>query len=242
MNNIDFLPERYRELRTARRSNVWRWAVLVVFGVAVGATAVGQQVLRSSVAAKVDAVGRQYTAAQERNSQFSQLQLRLKQARAGAQLYAYLKHPWPRSQILAAVVEPLPPEVTLLDVSIASETPEDAQRNEVSGRARRRREREEAETRLLPAERDLKQLREEFERFGTVVRVSGRTADIDKLHEYVSSLSRSPLVAQAEFSSLESARDAADQGISDFHLRVLVIAAHGRPETSPASAAAGRDG
>jgi Tfp pilus assembly protein PilN len=215
MKNIDFLPARYRERRSTRNSHLWRLVVLAAFGAAVGATAVGQQLLKNSAAAQ--------------NGQFSTLQRQLAEARASAQLYAYLQHPWPRTRIMALLAEPLPDEVTLTEVSIARESLDDAQR-ETSGRPRRRRETDEDDARLTPAERDLQQLRDEFDKRRSIVRITGRTTSIASLHEYVAGLAASPLVAKAELSSLETARaDNAGDG-SEFHLRVLIVAAHGQSD------------
>ena len=233
MKLIDFLPPRYRERRRARHSHLWRLLVVAAFGAAVGAAAVGQQWFKNSAAAKVAAVEVQHAVAAQTNSQFNRLQNDLAEVRASAQLYAYLEHPWPRTQILAALAESLPPEVTLTEVSIARESLESAQRSE-AGRERRRRETETDDARLLPQERDLKRLREEHDKSRTVVRISGRTSSIDTLNRYVASLAESPLAAQAELSSLESAgvRNAAPglnaAGLSEFHLRILIVAAHGQ--------------
>jgi Tfp pilus assembly protein PilN len=229
MKNIDFLPARYRERRSTRNSHLWRLVVLAAFGAAVGATAVGQQLLKNSAAAQVAAVDAQLPLATAKNGQFSTLQRQLAEARASAQLYAYLQHPWPRTRIMALLAEPLPDEVTLTEVSIARESLDDAQR-ETSGRPRRRRETDEDDARLTPAERDLQQLRDEFDKRRSIVRITGRTTSIASLHEYVAGLAASPLVAKAELSSLETARaDNAGDG-SEFHLRVLIVAAHGQSD------------
>ena len=38
--------------------------------------------------------------------------------RAGAELYTYLRHPWPRTQLFSALLRPLPEEITFLQVQI----------------------------------------------------------------------------------------------------------------------------
>jgi hypothetical protein len=232
MKNIDFLPPRFRERRSARSSHLWRLVVLAVFGAAVGAAAVGQQLLRRSAASQVEAVDEQHLLASAKNGQFSTLQRQLAEARASAQLYAYLQHPWPHTRIMALLAEPLPAEVTLSEVSISRQSLEEANSNESARPRRRRAETEEDTSRLLPAERDLKLLRDEFDHRRTVVRISGQTASIDMLHLYVAALAASPLVAKAEFSSLESADSGSPDEGSEFHLRVLIVAAHGQPDAT----------
>jgi Tfp pilus assembly protein PilN len=239
MKQIDFLPPRYRERRSAHKSHLWRLLVLVAFGAAVGAAAVGQHFLKRSAAAQVEAVDLAHALALAKNSQFSTLERELAEVRAGAQLYAYLKHPWPRTQILLALAEPLPPELTLTEITVSRESLDEQQRSE-TGRQRRRRESEEAEAGLLPWERDLARLREEYDKRRTVVRITGRTSSIDRLNEYLARLSASPLVAQAELSSLESADKSPEQtasGNSTFHLRILIVAAHGQTEADRQAAA-----
>lgn len=234
MKQIDFLPPRYRERRTARNSHLWRLLVLAAFGAAVGAAAVGQQMLKRSAAAQVEAVDEQHALAQVRNNQFATLQRELAEVRASAQLYAYLKHPWPRTRILAMLAEALPREVALTDVSITRESLDDAQHND-NARPRRRREAEELDPGLLPSQRDLAQLREEFDKRRSIVRITGQTSSIDMLNQYIARLAASPLVARAELGSLESAEAGGSTapeavGRSEFHLQILVVAAHGQSE------------
>ncbi|MEQ8789397.1 MAG: PilN domain-containing protein [Pirellulaceae bacterium] len=229
MKNIDFLPARYRERRTARKSHLWRVLVVAAFGAAVGATAIGQYWLKQSVASQVQQVEQRHAVAQAKNEQFIALQRELQDRRAAAQLFAYLKHPWPRTQILAVLAATLPADVTLNELTIANEVVAGDPRGEARGRARSQRDEQEADARLLPAERDLKQLRRQYDEARTVVYVVGRTGDIPALHRYVASLGDSPLFAQAELTSMEAVQETGREA-SEFHLRLVVVAAHGQAE------------
>jgi Tfp pilus assembly protein PilN len=230
MKNIDFLPSRYRERRTARHSHAWRVLVVAAFGAAVGATAVGQYWLKQSVASQVEDVEQQHAMARAKNEQFSLLQRRLKASRAAAELFTYLKHPWPRTQILASLASTLPPEVALNELTISNEILTNAAPGQARRRPRSRRELEEADAQLLPEERDLKQLRQKYGETRTVVQVTGRTSSISSLHKYVARLSDSPLFAQAELTSMEAVDDGdqKQEQMSEFQLQLVVVAAHGQ--------------
>lgn len=223
MKDIDFLPARYHERRSARKSHVWRVVVVAAFGAAVGATAVGQYLLRQSVASQVEAVERQHLLAQAKTRQFTQLERQLKEVRASAQLLAYLRHPWPKTRILAMLASPLPTEVMLSEVTVAREKVVGAEGGSVVGGRRSRRDQDEADARLLPAERDLKHLRQENDPMRTVVHVTGRTRDIAALHRYLAELARAPLAEQAELVSLESLSETDDPTASLFHVRLVVV-------------------
>src|SRR5688500_5808847 len=113
MKDIDFLPARYREQYSQRRAQLWRLTVLALFVAGVGATAAGQYTLRRSARQHLEAVNPQHSAARAKSDQHTQLQQQLKDVQATTQLYAYLQHPWPRTQILAEVAERLPATLTL---------------------------------------------------------------------------------------------------------------------------------
>ncbi len=230
MHDIDFLPSKYREQNTARKARVWQFAVLLLFGGVIVATAAGQYLLRVSATSERDAVLLQHTAAKATNDLFDRLQSRLADVRSTAQLYTYLQHPWPRTQILAAVGRELPDEVTLSEMRITL----DANASPEGGRNRprdpRRSENEDKELAgMHPAARDLKQLADEFNGQRTVVLLAGHTSDTAALHRLVARLGDAALFAKAELRSLEAAQRRELHGSSVFEVRLTVRPGYGQP-------------
>lgn len=220
MQRIDFLPQRYREQTARHRTKVWQLLVVSLFGAVIAATAVAQHMFRRSVEKEVEAVDFQHALAQFNNTMLASLQSQLTETSATADLYAYLQHPWPRTQILAAVIGPLPESASLKELAIVGET---EQRSESRGRARnpRRSEGTDDDAHLLPAQRDLKQLQEKYGKSKTVVHLSGTTTDTIAFNRYIGELETSELVLEVE-ASREASREPTKKGVFEFEIRVIV--------------------
>jgi len=225
MQEIDFLPARYRERKTRRKTQLWRMTVMVMLGAVVGAAALGQLVLKQSVAYDLQSVEGIHTAASARNMQFASLQAQLHQAESNATLYAYLNHPWPRTQILQELTASVPDTVVLHQLSIISQvrpspasSSRDVQRKPQKGEA--------TANNLPPAQRDFEQLQLHFEKHQLIARVAGVTSLATELHAFITSLNNSPLFVRAELTSLESVEEYHLSRKARFEIRVLVLSPH----------------
>jgi Tfp pilus assembly protein PilN len=179
----------------------------------------------------------QYATAQAQVHELSRLQTQIVRAANEASLYTFLDSPWPRTQLLAEVVRPLPESIRLTQIHIAEE---ELARNSTSAGPRRTKAEEEAAAKASPPERDLAKLHDEMERRQTTIEVDGHTADVPRLHEFVDSVNRSPLIAEAHIKSLEAAT-ANHQGRTRFTLRLIVRPAYcqsGSDAKPPPAAAA----
>ena len=107
--------------RTARRSQPWQVIVLVAFGALVAAAAYGQHLRRLQIEKELATLEPQYDLALGRNEQLAKIQGELQTAEASAELRTYLRHPWPRTQLLASLLASLPDEVTLQHLQITRE-------------------------------------------------------------------------------------------------------------------------
>ena len=118
MTNIDFLPARYKEQHATRRKHAWRLVVVCLFGSSVVLAALFQNTLHRTISAQLEASVQQYGDAESRRAKLTTLQADLRLARHEAELYTYLQHPWPRSQILAAIADPLPEGIAVRMISV----------------------------------------------------------------------------------------------------------------------------
>ena len=222
MHDIDFLPAQYRQQNLRRQSQPWRIVVVLAFVALLVGAGYSQQHRHGRVEADLKAIQPQYQEAIQRQERLAEMQTRLFPVRASAELIAFLRHPWPRTQLLAAVVGPLPEEITLEQLDIRQVT-------ETKTFERRDAEKDEKEQASLPpAARDLELLREECNDARTVVVLLGRTRASAAVHEYLSQLAGHALIAKVELESMENV-DRGEVGTLEFQATLLVRRGYGQP-------------
>ncbi|MFW5693433.1 MAG: PilN domain-containing protein [Thermoguttaceae bacterium] len=225
MLDLDFLPAQYRRRQARKRSKPWHAVVVLAFLGLVSLAAVGQHRQLRSLRAQLALLEPRYEHATAVSAQLAQVQESLKEARAEAALFTYLQHPWPRTQLLRSLLEPLPEELFLTELEIANELPTAASSSEPPLQPKRD---ENAMDALSPAERDLAELRQRNDALQTVIRITGSTDDGAALHGYLGELSSRSLFRQAELESIESMEGASPAGVH-FRATVVVRPGYGRP-------------
>jgi len=226
MHDIDFLPSEYHQNHTQRRWQTRRVFVVAILATMVAAAAFCQHQRRRRLEADLARCGPAYAAAVQTRDALSELQSRLQLAQASADLVTYLRHPWPRTQILAALLGPLPDEIAFeqLDIDRESATgPKPAE--SLSPADRKAKEKQEAS--LPPALRDLKRLREQYDSKRTIVTITGVTTDSAALHRYLGELGRQKLFSKAQLLSIET--DSADTERISFSATLIVRPGYGQP-------------
>src|SRR5262245_39854096 len=121
MKNIDFLPEIYRQRDALRRARLWWAIVLVIFSGAIGASALAQAYLRHSLNQQLASLMPEFTAAQTQVQELSALQAQIQRASHEASLYTFLENPWPRTQLLAEILRPMPSSIRLTKLNLTEE-------------------------------------------------------------------------------------------------------------------------
>jgi hypothetical protein len=240
VKTIDFLPDIYRQRAALRRARLWWFAVFLLLGTAIGASATAQAWLRRSLDQELIALAPQFDATQEQVRTLTQLNAQITRANQEANLYTYLDHPWPRTQLLAEIVRPLPAGIRLSQLHIR----EEEQARTVAEAGPRSLKADEPAAPVSPPEFDLTRLQEQLDRKLATMEIDGHTADVARLHAYVESVNRSPLVATAHIKSLEAAA-AGQPGRTRFTLRVVVkpgLCQAGEGPPPAASTAAPRSG
>lgn len=232
MHDVDFLPTQYRQQYLRRRNQPWQAVVALAFFALLVGAGFAQHRQRQRIESDLEAVELQYQTALKRQQRLSELQQRLTDVRAEAELLAYLRHPWPRTQLLAAVVAPLPDEITLEQIQIRRAAPQ-----QPSGERRSRGEAENEQQKLAalaPAARDLAELREELDGAQTVVTLAGITRQSAPLHRYLGELAQHPLIAKTELGAIENV-EGADEPTLRFEVTLLVRPGYGQPGGPTAS-------
>lgn len=231
MKNIDFLPDIYRQKRHQRRAMRWWCVVGVVFAAAVLAAATSQWMIRRGIQHELAQVEPKYAEALQREAELAAVRQEIVQLEEVASLYAYLSHPWPRTQLLAGIIKPLPNSIRLTEVTMAFESL--PQGPAVSPAAASARLSAGAKASPSPAKQDLTQLRNECDGRQVVLTVTGTATVQTELHAYVDQLGKSPLIAAAHLKSVESSGAGKTTGEARFHIHVVVRGGYGQRSGPP---------
>lgn len=221
MKTIDFLPQTYRDKSARQRAGVWRLLVVALLGGTVAAASLGQLWHRRSLRAELDALQPLYVDAQAKSTMLTQLQAELTQETAAATLCAYLKTPWPRTQLVSAIVVPATESLRIEELHLIEATPAAPAATT---------ENPDAATALAgmsPATRDLTAIRAEALARATQAELVGTSAEAAAIHKYLERLEKSPLVTRAQLVSLSNVTVEGQPRLLRFTAQVTICAARG---------------
>ncbi|MDH3716565.1 MAG: PilN domain-containing protein [Planctomycetota bacterium] len=235
VQQIDFLPAHYHEEYARRRTQASRILVICIFAAALPTASLYQYRLRLSVDRQLAEIDQHHSESQADALRLARLNGKLSEENAMAQLAVFLKHPWPHTQILAAIIEPLPESMSLDEVIIHRD------KTATKGPATEKGTGKKAATTMLPAAEDLQTLKKQAEG-RLVVRLTGLSVDSRQLHDYLSSLGRHQLFTQVELDSMESepSRDG-QKSIARFEAHLVVQPGYGMPGSSAVGQQAQQD-
>jgi hypothetical protein len=242
MSNVDFLPNDYRRQAADRRWQIWLAILLAIHGVVIGVVTVLQHREQRSIERRHALVRIPYEKAQAANKRLAELKGQLTEANDVAEFYTYLRHPWPRTTILTALIQKLPSEVSLSEVTVQREQPED-DLDEKRGRPQSLivSKNEESESKPPSLRQALERLRGEIDRARTIVRVRGIATDTPSLHRSIADLNNSRLFVKVALESMDSMQDLLTPGATTFEILLELLPGYGQPngpEGSPAQSVA----
>ncbi len=227
MTNLDFLPNDYRRRAANRSTHAWLFILLLVFGAFVGVVSSYQLLTLRTLRQQSAEVELPYSQAELAKKRFAELESQLADTNVHADLHTFLRHPWPRTQVLAALVKHLPPEVDLTEVTIRREQLE-VEKDLINPQQIVAAQQDKEASKKLDVQQSLKLLREETEATRTVVRVRGVTTDNSALHHCIRAIGQSRLFTKANLESLDSTDDDATTGTASFEMCVELLPGYGR--------------
>lgn len=208
MNDIDFLPLEYHQKSAERRQRPWRTVVVLGFAALVGAATMLDLQRRQRLRNDLEAIQPLHEKAIAQMARLADLQVQVRSARAESDLYTYLRHPWPRTQILSALLAPLPDEIVIEELTIHQERAANRETTSPTSKPEPRRpdpKAEEAELARLPAAaRDLKRLHAEYDARQSVAILTGQAAESAALHRYLGELGKNDLFRKVQLRSFET--------------------------------------
>ncbi len=206
MHDVDFLPIEYRQKHARRQSQPWQiFVALAILGL-VSVAVVAQKYRRNALERDLATIAPAYDSAMNQQKQLAELQQECQTAKACADLYTYLEHPWPRTQLLSALLTPLPESITLQQVKITRE-PGPAGTSAFFASATDQKTEEEKQKTLSPAQRDLKTVADAIDRMQTAIVVTGEATDVAALYHYIGELDAAPIFDKVELDSVSSIGD-----------------------------------
>ncbi len=198
-----------------------------MFAVVIVTSSLFQYDVEANIQEQIDCLTQSYEETKALEEQGHNLKKMLLTTRSDAGLYAYLRHPWPRTQILAAVVESLPDSVMLAQIQIHRESTMSTA--DIPTHQQRRVDKQKEDIKkLLPSQRDIKQLRKVYDTGDTIVSIEGMTTHVGSLHRYLGGLEKSRLIEKAELSSIESLENSDQTDVSQFSARLVVRPGYGQ--------------
>ncbi len=227
MQDIDFLPVEYRQRRTRCMQQRLRNVATGLVGIVAVAAACYQQLAVRQATRKLTEVMPRYESALKQTEKLGRLQSELEAARVDAELFTYLRHPWPKTQIIHALVTALPEEIRFTRLEICRQ-PQAMQRHSDANPLAALSSQAGASALQPPAALDLTRLRQQFDSAQTIVSVEGTTSESSALHDYLSALNRSGLFTRADLESLEADRRA-EQAVLRFQATLVVRPGYGLP-------------
>ena len=176
-----------------------------MFAVVIVTSSLFQYDVEANIQEQIDCLTQSYEETKALEEQGHNLKKVLSTTRSDAGLYVYLRHPWPRTQILAAVVESLPDSVMLAQIQIHRESTTSTADIPTHQQRRIDKQKEDIE-KLLPSQ----------------------TTHVGSLHRYLGGLEKSRLIEKAELSSIENLENSDQTDVSQFSARLVVRPGYGQ--------------
>jgi hypothetical protein len=227
MIDIDFLPIQYHQKNAYRQAKPWQIIVVTSFLGLVIILTISQTVHRQFVEKELADLTPAYEMALGQERQLADVRAQLKRMESEAELITYLRHPWPKSQLLSALLSRLPEEITLQQVQITREMENLTAASErrpamVVGNSA------DQQKTISPAERDLQTMQSQSEGKQIVIILMGATANSGALHHYLDDMQSNSLFAKAELGSVTSVGESSGAAIQ-FHAKLVVKPGYGQP-------------
>ena len=214
MNEIEFLPKRFREKQHHSNIKISRWLVLSLLLGAMALVSLYQFASLHRARGQLATMKTQHERIAALLQKVDQSRSKLDQMRHHARLQTFLDYPYPKSQVIAAVSNPLPAEIVITRIELArTQWATDRTRETSENAADQSRQGH-------PMELDLKQLVTESQRRLCTLEIEGTTIDTSSLYTFLAALHESDIVRSAKLESIDPQTNADGQEISSFTAHV----------------------
>jgi hypothetical protein len=240
MKSIDFLPQKYKETDARRRAGLWRLGLVMLLGGTVAAASIGQFAYRAKVQKQISDVQPLLAQSKATEAHLTQLRNDLTKVSLTANLYAVVQTPWPQTQVIASIVEPLDETITIEEIHITHQQSEQASSNKSAVEFQLGTKKSNA-PKLSPAQSDLQTIRRHLYERRHVVRLAGATNNQARMHMYLESLESSPMFERVELLDVDGAGSRPEPTNLRFKALLLVCPPLGQSNPHAAKDARGED-
>jgi hypothetical protein len=228
MNDIDFLPMPYRRKNAYLQAKPWQIIVVSAFLALLAIVTISQHIHRRLVENELEGLTPAYDMAVSQKQRLADVRSQINSLEAEADLVVYLHNPWPRSQLLSALMSRLPEEIMLQQLHIsrdAENAPSPASRvtppvSEASA---------DKQKKVRPAKSDLQSLQNQFAGRQTLVLLTGTTTDSAALHRFLDDIQSGSLFSKAELVSANSQSEN-DGNTIHFNAKIFVKTGYGQDD------------
>ena len=214
-DEIEFLPKKYREKRKNNSFKVSRLLLVVVLLAGMGIVLLYQLASLHSLNLQVAAIDQQNTTVMQLMQEVELRRAEVEEQRHHAKLLTFLDHTFPKSQIIAAITNPLPPEITIIRLQISAAQTPGAGNKLVTEKGKEK-------PKGHPMQLDLKQLIEEATSRHCTVEIEGTTDDTSCLYPYLASLHQAEVVESAKIESIDPHQKTDGTEFSNFTAHVKI--------------------
>jgi hypothetical protein len=220
MVEIDFLPAEYHQQYSRRHSKPWQivavWSCLGLVTILI----IGQIIHRQFMECELVELAPAYDSAMTQNQRLADLRKQLQQLETECELITYMRHPWPRSRLLSALMSGLPEEITLQQLHIALEADISAGSADRKSPVSAQLTGDQQKT-CTPAEWDLQTLQGQCDGKRTVIILTGSTTDSAAVPHFLNEILSDPLFLKAELGSVSSVGESSAKAIQ-FRAKLVV--------------------
>jgi hypothetical protein len=218
MKNIDFMLDSYRHQVQGRRSRWWQMVIVCTFTGLFLVCFSWQSTLLYKVQQKSQEAGQRHMAAIALQQEHKRLQEQLAQLNDVAELYDFLEHPWPRTQVMRQLTSNLPNDMAFRYVGITAKVADrPIAKTETST---------DAHAKPSTARQDLNLLQNEVANRQLWVSITGETSDSTLVHTYAYDLSKCPLFEDVKLESVENSGEETLSRVT-FRLRAMLKPGYG---------------
>lgn len=214
-DEIEFLPKKYREKRKSHNFQLSRLLLIVVVVAGMSAVLLYQLASLRAVKLQIAAIDPQHEQVMQLMQEVERRRAEVAVKRHHAKLLTFLDHSYPKSQIIAAIANPLPTEITISRLKVTVEQLAVTGAKPVSEKGKKA-------PQGHPMQLDLKQLIDEAKSHRCTVEVEGTTDDTSCLYTFLASLHQAEIIESAKLESIDPHQKADGSEFSNFTAHVKV--------------------
>lgn len=214
-DEIEFLPKKYREKRKSHNFQISRLFLIVAIVASMSVVLLYQLASLHAVNRQVATLDEQHNKVMQLMQEVERRRVEVVEKRHHAKLLTFLDHSYPKSQVIAAIANPLPTEITITRLQVSVEQVANVGTKPPSEKGK-------TAAKGHPMELDLKQLIDEAKSHRCTVEVEGTTDDTSCLYTFLASLHQAEIIESAKIESIDPHQKTDGSEFSNFTAHVKV--------------------